>query len=1102
VTSTGHFLPDAEKAMAAHTVGTRPLAEANNASRASARPQPPQPQAALQAPAQAPEQARRGTQDTVASVNRLPGLASGINSEQIINKLMAVERKRLEPIQEQKASTQKELQAFGIVNESLHKINATIEQLKSSGVWDGKLIESSDEKVVTATATAGAKPGKYTLVVDRLALNHQIASQGYDTPETQIGTGKLLITVGEGAPVTVVIDNTNNTLSGLKDAINFATKDVQATIIKTGSRTQPYQLVLTSQKTGMEGKITPDVKLTGGTTPNFQNSVDEPSAWKGVGEAAGPERPAPLKGQGASTAIAQVIGEYAGKEDATFTFTAVQTGDVGGQKQLQLRWKDDHGRSGSLNLDALHYAPGQPIELTDGLALVFSEGEIIVNDSFSFQAHAERSNLVWWVSPQDRKAHVDPPTSWQRQRSEAFGAPVIEGTYDGTAQQKFTLTVQGSGQVGRSDNLNVEWQGEAGEHGTLNVGNGYEPGTPLALTNGLTLTLKPGVLASAQTATFEAIPQRSTGRWWLSEEERKVPSAVESVTNWTTPGAEEAAAAGVMPALPEGAGPRVSTSKVKIGGQFTGQESKVYTFTAKRDGAVGTTKDLKVTWDDSKGNAGELSIGENYQPGSPLKLAEGLVIAFGPGRIFKDDTFTMRTRTSTIQPAQDAKIRFGATELGGGLEVTSPKNEMDGVIEGVHLELVSTSDKPVTISVRGDTQQAQDSVTTFVNQYNELAAVIAELTKFDKDNNIAGPLLGNRDLANIQDALSRLLMDPVVGLPKTSNMIMALGVTYTDKGMLQLDESTLQNKIQQDFASVANLFRDKGESDNSNVAFVGMGDDTHVNTEGYPVDIQHPATQGYYETTPLNGPIILTPQNNRFFVNVDGRQSGQLTLQPGQYSLASYARALQNAILKDEAVGQRKVRVMIGGDQLRVVSDRFGKDSSINFVPASDSGQVGPGLMQGLSEPGADVQGTIDGKTAEGRGQLLMLPAKSGPASGLRVYVKLAESQIDPSKPEATVKITRGIAGRVGKYLGTIVNPLNGEMKRITQGLRERVGSLDAQLKRMEERITAKRERLQERYTRLESQMASLKQQQAYMQSQMAGMGGGGIPGLPGMPSG
>ena len=1040
---------------------------------------------------------RGGPEPTVASANRLTGLASGLNTQATIETIIQVERRRLQPIENQRAATLQELESFNLINDRLQNLNETADSLKGAAIWEAKIVDSTDEDVVTATATGGAKPGKHTLIVDRLALNHQIASQGYESPDDQVGTGRFIITIGEGSPITVTIDEGANTLTGLKDAINFNTDEANATIIKTGSRDAPYQMVLTSQKTGSEGRIGLEINLQGGIIPNFENAVEEPSPWQGVGEPERPDRLPPLTGTGASTAIVQVIGDYTGEDDNTFTFTAVQTGIVGGDRQLQVRWRDEEGRSGIINLDSLNYAPGEPLEFVDGLALIVSEGEIIVNDSFSFQARAERSDLVWWVPPEERKASVSQPISWSRQRTEEFGAPIIEGTYTGEEDQRYTLTVQGSGQVGRSPDLSVLWQSEEGLSGVLQVGQGYEPGTQLALAEGLLLTLKPGVLNEGQVATFDVTAEDRTGRWWLPDDDRVIPSEILDVTNWTLL-EEEEEVVGFMPALPEALGPRVSTTPVTIFGEFDGDEAKVYTFTALRDGAIGTTKGLRIGWDDGLGNSGELNVGETYQPGTSLPFDAGLAVGFGPGRVFEDDTFTVRTRTATVQPPQDALIRFGATELGGGLPITNTTNELADVIDGVRLTLVSTSEKPVTISIRGDTERALEAVQTFVQQFNDLAALLTELTKFDQDKNIVGPLLGNSDVTDIRNTLARLLMDPVAGLPQASKTLFALGIGLNNKGFLDVDESKLQSKIEEDFALVADLFRNKGESDNSSVAFIGMSEETQINTDGYPVDITQPATQGFYRTPPLVAPIAIDTGNNRFVIAVNGRQSEQLELVPGMYTLPDYARALQNAITNDELVGERGVRVTLEGDRIKVVSGRFGSNSTIAILPGV-SNAVGVGLVDGEAEQGQDTQGTINGNPAEGTGQLLRAPENSGPAAGLRVFAKITENQLNPDGAEAAIVITKGIGGRVNRYLSSVVNPFTGQMRRITQNLRERVGNLDDQLDRMEERIQSKRQRLQDKFARMESQLSSLRSQQAFMQGQLGGLGASSaLPGLPG----
>jgi hypothetical protein len=278
--------------------------------------------------AQRPAGSRRD-QPTRASANRLPGLASGLNTQGTIETIVQVERRRLEPVQDQRADTLRELESFGLINTSLEKINTTIGTLKGAAVWEGKIVESSDEGIVTATATRGAKPGKHTLVVDRLALNHQIASQGYANQDDQVGTGRLVFTVGDGSPNIIVIDESNNTLTGVKDAINFATDQVNATVVKTGNKLKPYQLVLTSQKTGSEGRIEIEVNLQGGEPPNFKPSVEDPSPWRGVGKPTAAGKIEPITGTGASTSIVRVVGEYTGEDDNSFTFTAVQTGVVG-----------------------------------------------------------------------------------------------------------------------------------------------------------------------------------------------------------------------------------------------------------------------------------------------------------------------------------------------------------------------------------------------------------------------------------------------------------------------------------------------------------------------------------------------------------------------------------------------------------------------------------------------------------------------------------------------------------------------------------------------------------------------------------------------------
>jgi len=1031
-----------------------------------------------------------GREQTVREINRMPGLGSGLNTDQTIEALIAVERKRLEPVQINKAQHQIELESFNLVKSGLEKMQESSRVLANRGTWEGKIVESSNEDVVRATATAGAKPGKHTMIVEKLALNHQIASQGYESQDVQVGTGRFRITVGEGTPINVTVDQTNNTLAGLKDAINTATQEVQASIIKTGNRDKPYQLVLTSQKTGVVGRVKPEVELKGGITPLFVSSVEEPSKWKGVGEEAkGAGAPA---GGGASSVIARVVGDYKGDKDRTFTLSVVQDGVIGGEKQVQIRWKDDTGRSGLFQLDKLNYSPGTPVELDDGLAVIFSGGQVIVGDSFAFNARTARSDLSWWLSDEERKPSYTQPSNWSRQQT--HGAPVVEGPYTGKEPQTFTLTVLGSGQIGSSEKLDVQWKSSSGETGTLNIGNGYTPGGKLGLTDGVTVTLNQGVLSDGQQSTFKVTPERQSGKWWQSDKERQIPAQVLDVSNWSVK-EEKGKEGGLMPELPLDGGPRTSNTKVAVAGAYTGDEAKIFTFSAKSDGTIGTTRGLTLHWEDDKGNGGDVAPGDGYAAGTPLPFDAGLTVAFGPGRVFKGDSFTVRTRTANIQPPQDALVRFGATELGGGLEITSSTNEMENVIEGVKLNLVATDTKPVTVTIRGDTEKATTAIIGFVNQVNELEALIAELTKFDKENNFVGPLQANREATDLRNRLTQLVVDPVPGLPKASNMVFGLGIKLNDKGLFVVDEDVLRQRVEKDFAAVSDLFRDKGDSNNNNIAFVGMSDQTRISAEGYPVKITQVATQAAYETPDLREPIIVDSTNNRFVVDVDGKRSDEIVLEPKIYSLAEYTRTLQNKITNDKQVGERGVRVMQQGSRIRVQSGRFGKGSNIAFLAPGSRTTAGVGLLEGTPAPGKDVEGTINGLEGEGNGQLLKVKDGTQYVTGLRLLVKLNEHQLNTKGPDALIKITRGVASRVSQFVNGEMDPFKGEIKRVTDNLRSQITNMDQQLGRLEERIDAKRKALQEKFTRLETQMAKLKSQQNYMSGQLSQLGSGGSGG-------
>ncbi|MCR4288145.1 MAG: flagellar filament capping protein FliD, partial [Deltaproteobacteria bacterium] len=180
------------------------------------------------------------------------GLVSGLNIEDIISKLMAVESRPLDRVKSEKTGYESKISSFGSLLNSISTLKSANSPLKSSTVL-GMKAGSSDTSVFTATATSSASAGSYNIKVNQLAQAHAVYSGAYAADTSAIGTGTLSIQVGSAAAVNVTIDGTNNTLNGVRDAINAANAGVKASVINDG--TAGYRLVVTSNTTGAANTV-------------------------------------------------------------------------------------------------------------------------------------------------------------------------------------------------------------------------------------------------------------------------------------------------------------------------------------------------------------------------------------------------------------------------------------------------------------------------------------------------------------------------------------------------------------------------------------------------------------------------------------------------------------------------------------------------------------------------------------------------------------------------------------------------------------------------------------------------------------------------------
>src|SRR5262245_33646092 len=198
----------------------------------------------------------------MGSINLING---GLDVQGIVDGLINIEREPIKRLEKRQSGFQKKVTAFGDFNSKLSTLLTKIQSLLYNGstaplsqpstyqerlaksVFSTRTASSSDETILKVTPGTGAASGSYDIVVSALARARSMASGSFaDTTTTTTKTGTLTI---NGTDIT--IDSTNNTLEGIRQAINGSGAGVTATIVNVGGAT-PYKLSISSNKTGVE----------------------------------------------------------------------------------------------------------------------------------------------------------------------------------------------------------------------------------------------------------------------------------------------------------------------------------------------------------------------------------------------------------------------------------------------------------------------------------------------------------------------------------------------------------------------------------------------------------------------------------------------------------------------------------------------------------------------------------------------------------------------------------------------------------------------------------------------------------------------------------
>ncbi len=178
-----------------------------------------------------------------------PGIGSGLDVNSIVTQLVTLEKAPLQQLQARATGIQSQVSLVGKIKSQLATLQTTAQALSSATNWGELNASSSDPSVLSASVSASATAGSYSVLVKDLA-KPEVASTAKVNVDQAIGGGILSITAGSSTVDVEIADGSS--LSDIASAINSNDAvGVRATLVRDGSGQE--QLVLKAKDTGASG---------------------------------------------------------------------------------------------------------------------------------------------------------------------------------------------------------------------------------------------------------------------------------------------------------------------------------------------------------------------------------------------------------------------------------------------------------------------------------------------------------------------------------------------------------------------------------------------------------------------------------------------------------------------------------------------------------------------------------------------------------------------------------------------------------------------------------------------------------------------------------
>jgi len=439
-----------------------------------------------------------------------------------------------------------------------------------------------------------------------------------------------------------------------------------------------------------------------------------------------------------------------------------------------------------------------------------------------------------------------------------------------------------------------------------------------------------------------------------------------------------------------------------------------------------------------------------------------------PNNILQALGVLQQAPSSPLISAQDAKYSLD------GVSLTSSTNTITSAIPGATITLLQgtpASPGATTLSLTKDTNSIEQSVQAFATAYNNAIDFVTQNSSFDSTTYQSGPLFGDPVAQQVVGGVSSMLFTNIPGATGQYTNLASIGLSLDQNGDIQINQTQLQNAINNSPDSLSSLFQTAGSTTGTGLTYITAGGSSQSGT--YNVNVTSLPTYASYTAATAQQ----SPDANTETLSFSGALVGStVNLTIGQ---GSTQQQIIDQINSDSRLSGLLQASADSSGRLVLTSLKSGSSGNFKVISTlaedaqGDNSGIGTSGTDGTSVIGTDIQGTINGESATGSANG-MLTGNSGNATTAGLQVQYTGST---TGPVGSVTVSNGIAAMMGNLITSFTDPVSGLLTTETNAITAQETDINNSITQLQTQVTDLTNQLQTEFANMETAIAQLQQQ-------------------------